>query len=111
MAYSQNSVIYVFITVIYDGMTLVTQLSQLYMDTIRYMIIFSKVPAYMYRELENSFHLCHSVFPANANEYANVLDLLNSDGKIQNPQNEIRNIIAVSDARAFKNTHGYGVVN
>lgn len=63
MAYSQNSVIYEFISVIYDGMTLMAQLSQLFIDSIRYMILFSKVPAYMYRELEYSCHLCNSVFP------------------------------------------------
>lgn len=48
---------------IYDGMTLMAQLSQLFIDSIRYMILFSKVPAYMYRELEYSCHLCNSVFP------------------------------------------------
>ena len=48
---------------IYDGMTLMAQLSQLFIDSIRYMILFSKVPAYMYGELEYSCHLCNSVFP------------------------------------------------
>lgn len=51
------------------------------------------------------------VFSTNiANEYANVLDLLQMDGTIQKPQKEVTGIINASDVCAFENSQGYGIV-
>ena len=42
------------------------------------------------------------VFPANiANEYANVLELLRTDGTIENPEKVVESIIEMSSSKVF----------